>query len=66
MSGWVVQRTAYPAAGTPLEQSNWLMWAFDVIMAEFYALQSDMQAEQQTARELEQMHRKVQAEGKMH
>jgi len=62
MSGWTVQRTAYPEPGTPLEQNNWTMWAFGVLQAEFYALQADRQDDQRTANDLEQQHRKVQAE----
>lgn len=62
LAGWTVQRTGYPASGTPLEQDNWVIWAFRVIEAEFYNLQSDLQGEQARARELEAAHRRVQAE----
>lgn len=64
LSGWGVQRVAYPHLGSPMEQDNWVMWAFAVIEAEFYRLQGDMQNERTRARELEQMHRQVQAEGR--
>jgi len=39
------------------------MWAFQVMEAEFYALQADLQGEREHARGLEQMHRQVQHEG---
>jgi len=47
-----------------MEQDNWIMWALATIESEFYSLQSDMQAEQARAKNLEHMHRQVQAEGK--
>lgn len=64
LSGWGVQRTSYPHDGAPMEQDNWIMWALATIESEFYSLQSDMQAEQARAKNLEHMHRQVQAEGK--
>ena len=63
-SGWAVQRAAYPDDGPPLAQSSWIMWAFQVMEAEFYALQADLQGEREHARGLEQMHRQVQHEGR--
>ena len=64
LSGWGIQRTAYPDSGPPMEQDNWTMWAFSAIELAFYSLQADQQTERTRARQLEQMHRQVQAEGK--
>ena len=64
MSGWAIQRTAYPDTGAPMEQDNWTMWAFAVLEVAFYSLQSDLQSERSRARQLEQMHHQVQSEGR--
>ena len=63
-SGWALQRMSYPAEGPVYDQDNWTLWAFQVIENAFYELQNDQQEERGRARDLEQMHRQVQAEGR--
>lgn len=62
MSGWTVQRSAYPEEGPPVVQTNWIMWAFSVVEIEFYVLQADMHGEREHARGVAEMHRKTQAQ----
>ncbi len=59
-SGWNIQRQAYPQPGTPLEQDNWTIWAFDVLKMEYYSYQADTEDERKQAQELANMHAKVQ------
>lgn len=59
LSGWNLQRTALPNAGTVMDQDRWTMSAFQILEGVFYAVDQERQSESQRAKELAKVHEKV-------
>lgn len=56
LSGWVLQRTGYPAPGAALQQDAWTLWAWQALESAFYAVQGEVSEEHERGKELAKLH----------
>jgi len=58
-SGWGLQRTGYPRAGSAMRQDYWTMSMFQIIEAEFNKVQAENSEESRHARDLQVAHQNI-------
>ena len=59
IEGFAVVRQSFPEDGGILDQSSWMMWAFDVIRSEVMISQKDLKSEQEIAQQHKTAHARI-------